>query len=68
MLAASSANNPGGTFGAINRSDRSEHVNLIWSPLPSVNLGAELINAKRTVEDGRQGSLTRLQLSAQYSF
>ena len=68
VLGGSRVNNPGGTFGGINRSARSEHVNLIWSPVPSVNLGMEFINAKRTVEDGRQGNLNRLQFSGQYSF
>ena len=68
VLSGSKANNPGGTFGGINRSARSEHVNLIWSPTPPVNLGVEFINARRTVEDGREGSLNRLQFAGQYSF
>ena len=68
VLAGSRASNPGGTFGGINRSARSEHLNLIWSPIPVVNLGIELINARRAVEDGRSGNLNRLQLAGQYGF
>ena len=68
VLSASHASNPGQTFGAINRSARSEHVNVIWSPLSAVNLGLEYINAQRIVEDGRNGNLNRLQLGAQYQF
>lgn len=68
VLSAARARNPAGTFGAINKSSESAHLNLIWSPVRAVNLGAEFIHAKRTVENGRSGSLNRVQLSAQYGF
>jgi len=59
---------PAGTAVGINKSDRSQHINLIWSPVPAVNVGGELIHAQRTVVGGDQGTLNRLQFSAQYSF
>ena len=65
---AATSNPPAGTATGINKSDRSEHVNLIWSQVPAVNLGAEYIHAQRTVVGGDRGSLNRIQLSAQYSF
>jgi hypothetical protein len=68
VLSASRADNPAGTFGTINKSDRSAHLNLIWSPWRAVNLGAELIHGQREIENGQSGSLNRVQLSAQYSF
>lgn len=68
VLAESRANNPGGTFGGINRGARSEHLNLIWSPLASVNLGVEWINARRITEDRSSGTLNRVQFGAQYLF
>lgn len=68
VLAAAHADNPAGTFGGINRRSESAHLNLIWSPEPKVNLGAEYIYGKRVVEDGRSGVLNRVQLSAQYLF
>jgi hypothetical protein len=68
VLGGSRADNPSGTFGAINKSDRSAHVNLFWSPWKTVNLGAEYIHARREIESGQSGSLNRVQLSAQYSF
>ena len=68
VLAAARANNPSGTFGAINRRSESAHVNLIWSPTTPVNLGAEYIFGKRVVDDGREGNLNRVQVSAQYGF
>jgi DcaP outer membrane protein len=68
VVAAAGSNPPAGTASGINKSDRSQHLNLIWSPVPPVNLGAELIHAERSVVGGDQGSLNRVQLSAQYNF
>lgn len=68
VLSASRADNPSGVAGIVNKEAQSAHLNLIWSPVPQVNLGAEYIHAKREVEDGRSGRLNRLQLSAQYGF
>lgn len=68
VLSATRADNPSGVFGGINKAAESVHLNLIWSPLPTVNLGAELIHAERELEDGRSGRLNRVQLSAQYGF
>lgn len=68
VLSAARASNPAGTFGAINRRSESAHLNLIWSPVRTVNLGAELIHARRVVDDGRSGDLSRVQFSAQYGF
>ena len=59
---------PAGTAAGINKSDRSQHVNLIWSPVAAVNVGGEFIHAERAVVGGDHGTLNRLQFSAQYSF
>ncbi|HEX2565485.1 MAG TPA: DcaP family trimeric outer membrane transporter [Burkholderiales bacterium] len=67
-LSAANSNPPAGTFNGINKSDRSQHANLIWSPTEATNLGVEFIHAKRTVTGGDSGSLNRLQFSAQYNF
>lgn len=67
-LSAASADTPDGTAAGVNESDRSVHLNLIWSPIPAVNLGAELIHARRTVVGGDEGRLNRIQFSAQYGF
>jgi len=69
ILAASFTDTPGGgTYNGFNKSARSAHLNLIFSPVPRVNLGAELIEEKRTVVDGDFGVLRRVQLAAQYLF
>jgi hypothetical protein len=67
-ISAANSNPPEGTANGVNRSDRSQHLNLIWSPVASVNVGAELIHGERTVVGGDSGRLNRLQLSAQYLF
>jgi hypothetical protein len=68
VLSASRADNPAGTFGTINKSDRSAHVNFIWSAAKNVDVGIEYIRAQRETEDGQDGSLNRVQFSAKYAF
>lgn len=68
VVSASRADHPSGAFGGINKSDNSIHANLIWTPWKAVDVGAELIHAKREVESGATGSLNRVQLSAKYAF
>jgi outer membrane DcaP-like protein len=69
ILGASGTDTPGGgTFNGFNKSARSAHLNLIFSPVPRVNLGMELIGEKRTVVDGDFGTLRRVQFAAQYLF
>ena len=69
ILAASRTDTPdGGNFNGFNKSARSAHLNLIYSPVPRVNLGVELIGEKRTVVDGDFGVLRRLQFGAQFLF
>jgi len=69
ILSASGTDTPGGgTFDGFNKSARSAHVNLIFSPVPRINLGAELIGEKRTVVDGDFGILHRVQFAAQFLF
>jgi hypothetical protein len=67
-LSGLGSKNPAGTAGEVNKSARSAHVNVIWSPLTQVNLGLEYIHATREIENGQTGHLNRIQASAQYSF
>lgn len=62
------SSNPSGTFGSVNKSAQSAHVNLIWSPVANTNLGVEYIYGRREIENGQTGKLNRIQASAQYSF
>ena len=46
----------------------SVHANLLYSPVPKMTVGAELMFAEREVESGDQGDMTRFLLSAKYIF
>ncbi|GAB3746042.1 DcaP family trimeric outer membrane transporter [Lysobacter olei] len=52
----------------ITKSAESAHVNLIYAPLPKLEVGAELIWGKRELENGDAGELNRLQTHVKYSF
>jgi hypothetical protein len=67
-LSATNSRPPAGTFNGINQADHSQHLNLIWSPVANVNLGAEFLHASRSVTGGARGELNRVQFSAQYNF
>jgi hypothetical protein len=49
-------------------SSDSVHANLIWSPVPSVDLGVEYIWGHAVDKDDAQGFMNRLQMSAAYRF
>lgn len=53
---------------ATNKSAQSLRGNLIWTPLPALDLGAELMFGERELESGASGDLTRLQVFAKYGF
>lgn len=42
--------------------------NIVWSPFPKVDVGAELQYGRREDEDGASGDTLRTQFSAKYSF
>lgn len=56
------------TGPGITRSAQSIHANLIFSPLPKLDVGAELIFGRRTIESGESGDLRRLHTHVRYSF
>jgi hypothetical protein len=46
----------------------STHVNLVWSPGFKSTVGLEWLHGYRQLENGKNGQLNRLQLSAIYKF
>ena len=54
-------------FG-VTRRVHSAHANLIWSPVPKLDLGVEAIWGERTIESGADGELIRLHTMARYTF
>lgn len=53
---------------SVNKEFQSVHANLIWSIVPSVDLGIEYLHGYRETEFGDEGELNRIQFSAQYNF
>lgn len=63
------ADNPAEFTGPdVNKSAWSVSGNLIFEPAPELLLGAEVMHANRELEGGTDGSFTRFQISARYSF
>jgi type II secretory pathway pseudopilin PulG len=54
-------------FGVTERA-QSWHANLIYSPLPKLDVGAELIWGQRSLEGEADGDLRRLHTHVKYSF
>lgn len=54
-------------FGVTERA-QSLHANMIYSPFPKLDIGAELSYGKRELEDNREGDLKRVHTSVKYSF
>lgn len=52
----------------ITKSSQSAHVNLIYTPIPKLDIGAEYIWGQREIESGDKGDLNRLQAHVKYSF
>ncbi len=44
------------------------NLNLMYSPTPKLTFGGEIITANRELENGAEGDLTRLQVTAKYAF
>jgi hypothetical protein len=61
-------NDPLLTGLGVTESAQSFHANLIYSPLPKIDIGAELIVGERELENGQSGDLDRLHLHVKYNF
>ncbi|MBX3698770.1 MAG: DcaP family trimeric outer membrane transporter [Dokdonella sp.] len=69
IYARSQYDNPIDLTGtAVNESVQSFRANIFYSPIPKLDVGIELMRAKRELESGVDGSLTRLQFTTKYSF
>lgn len=52
----------------VNERAQSMHANLIYSPVPKLEFGAELIYGQRALESEADGDLRRLHTHVKYSF
>ncbi len=69
MLSAAQFNNDAAISGlGATESAQSWHANMIYSPLPRLDIGAELIWGRRSLESGADGDLRRLHTTVKYNF
>lgn len=61
-------NNPGFIEDDAYQSTLRFSSNLIWSPIPRIDLGAEYLWGRRENEDGENGDATQLQFAVKYRF
>jgi hypothetical protein len=61
-------NNTSLTGDLVTRSVQSIRGNVFYTPMPKVDIGAELMYGVREIEDGRKGDISRLQFTTKYSF
>lgn len=54
-------------YGVTERS-QSLRANLIYSPFPKLDIGAELSYGQRALEDDREGDMKRIHTTVKYSF
>lgn len=55
------------SYAAVERA-QSFHANLIYSPFPKLDIGAEIGWGERSLEDDRKGDLKRIHTTVKYSF
>jgi hypothetical protein len=69
MYAASHFDNDAALVGwGVTERSQSFHANLIYSPLPKLDVGAEIGWGQRSLEDDREGDLKRFHTHVKYSF
>jgi len=52
----------------VDKSYQSLHANLMWSPIPRIDVGLEYIWGYREVENGEDGDMNRVQGAFKYKF
>ena len=69
MYSASHFDNDAALVGwGVTERSQSFHANLIYSPLPKLDIGAEIGWGQRSLEDDREGDLKRFHTHVKYSF
>ena len=53
---------------ATNKSVRTLHANVIWSPVSQADIGFEVIHGMRETPAGAEGEATRFQIGVKYGF
>lgn len=71
-LSMAKADNPSvsdfAPVGSLAKEYRSAHASLMYYPAPQYALGGEYIYAKKELENGNDGDMSRLQFAVKYAF
>jgi hypothetical protein len=68
IVAGANPSDPNGALGSLNKRLISSHLNLIWSPVPPVDLGIEGIWEERRTVANQTGHIERMQVSGKFKF
>ena len=68
VFAFSEYDNPAIAGAGVTKSVNSVRANIFYSPVPKVDVGAELMYGVREIENGRSGDIRRIQFTTKYSF
>ena len=68
VFSISEYDNPAIAGMGVTKSVNSVRANIFYSPVPKVDVGAELMYGVREIEDGRKGDIRRIQFTTKYSF
>ncbi len=60
--------NPGFLQGDAYQSTLRASTNLLWSPIPRIDIGGEYLWGRRQNDDGESGDATQLQFAVKYRF
>ncbi len=61
-------NNAALTGNLVTKSVQSLRGNVFYTPMPKVDIGAELMYGVREIENGKKGDISRVQFTTKYSF
>ena len=61
-------NNAALTGNLVTKSVQSIRGNVFYTPMPKVDIGAELMYGVREIENGKKGDISRMQFTTKYSF
>jgi len=67
-LGYSHSNLPSYASQELTRDVFSAHANVVWNPVPQLNIGLEYLYAMRELQDGRDGDLNRVVFSTRFNF
>jgi len=68
ILSTAEIDNPTGAAGSENKSSTSVQINYLFRPVKQVSYGIMYLASERETENGDDGKLNRIQVTAKYSF